>query len=382
MSLPFALRSRISLDEPVRRAPRVRLPKVVGPILAYWSVMGVLVYGVSSGALRLDEWFWPKKAAVTWEEPAERDVGPALPAPFPPPPEPEHQPGIAAVDPSLPNFAALEPAAPAELPSIADEHPSAFFQEPGRGQTSPSPSDAPGVPTNPVESTTRVATFTTPEAPPPASVATAEKRAVLALREPPAPHGDWTQPESFAAAASGSRRSPGDAARGARHVDDGAWLFTEDEGRKTSSPSSTHAPVAARAGLPDRTDTPAPARERAPSFAHAATNVGSCEAAAAANDEVMDLAAGHGTPATPDVTRDAYANILANGRYFAPCNVPATMRVEICAAVKNGRAVGVSVSTAPRAANVAECVKRAVTRLGFPSSPRLDVTRTRFDSAR
>jgi hypothetical protein len=343
--------------------------------------MGLLVYGVSSGALRLDEWFWPKKAPLHegGEEPAEYDVAPALPAPSPPPPQAaEHGPAIAAVDPSLPNFAALEPAAPAEPPALAEEHPAAFFQEPGQGQNALSLPDEPRTPSRRDESTSRVAISAATE-PAPA----AEKRAIVAMREPPAPHGEWTQPDSFGAATSSTSRrlvlrAPGDAARGSRHVDDGSWLFSEDD----SAPSNTRAPVAARATLPERSETPTPTRERAPAFAHPATNVGGCEAAAAANEEVMDLAGGRGAPATPDVTRDAYASILANGRYFASCNVPATMRLEICAAVKNGRAVGVTVTTAPRAANVADCVKRAVTRLGFPSSPRLDVTRTRFDSAR
>jgi hypothetical protein len=42
----------------------------------------------------------------------------------------------------------------------------------------------------------------------------------------------------------------------------------------------------------------------------------------------------------------------------------------------------VTVTTKPRDASVSACVRRAVTRLSFPTNPRLDVTRTRFDALR
>jgi hypothetical protein len=55
--------------------------------------------------------------------------------------------------------------------------------------------------------------------------------------------------------------------------------------------------------------------------------------------------------------------------------------IEICAAVKQGRAVGVTVTSAPVDAALASCVRRAVSQLNFPPSERLDVTHTRFDAA-
>jgi len=58
--------------------------------------------------------------------------------------------------------------------------------------------------------------------------------------------------------------------------------------------------------------------------------------------------------------------------------VPDSMKLNICAAVQNGRAVGVTVVTTPRNGRIASCVAAGVRRLSFPSHPKLDVTRTVF----
>jgi hypothetical protein len=117
---------------------------------------------------------------------------------------------------------------------------------------------------------------------------------------------------------------------------------------------------------------PAPAGEPKP-----AAGVTSCEAAVARNNEQLDL----GGPRGPvDITREAYASILQNGRYLAACSPPERTVIEICAAVKNGRAVGVTVSSNPPRATLDACVRSAVARLAFPSNERLDVTHTRFDA--
>jgi eukaryotic-like serine/threonine-protein kinase len=54
------------------------------------------------------------------------------------------------------------------------------------------------------------------------------------------------------------------------------------------------------------------------------------------------------------------------------------MGLNICAAVQNGRAVGVTVVARPRSRGVESCVASAVRGLSFPSHPKLDVTRTTF----
>jgi len=104
----------------------------------------------------------------------------------------------------------------------------------------------------------------------------------------------------------------------------------------------------------------------------------SCEAAVARNNEQLEI----GGPRGPaDITREAYASILQNGRYLASCRVPERTVVEICAAVKLGRAVGVTVVTNPANAALEGCVRGRVAALSFPSNERLDVTHTRFDAA-
>lgn len=105
----------------------------------------------------------------------------------------------------------------------------------------------------------------------------------------------------------------------------------------------------------------------------------SCEAAIAKNGESLEI----GGPRGPaDITREAYASILQNGQYLAGCSLPERTVFEICAAVKNGRAVGVTVVSSPNNGELNACVKRAVSRLAFPSSERLDVTHTRFDAVK
>ena len=79
-----------------------------------------------------------------------------------------------------------------------------------------------------------------------------------------------------------------------------------------------------------------------------------------------------------DITAGQYGRVLNGGGYFSHCGVPNSMAVNICAAVQNGRAVGVTVSTQPPDAKKAACITSAVRGLSFPSHPKLDVTRTRF----
>lgn len=100
----------------------------------------------------------------------------------------------------------------------------------------------------------------------------------------------------------------------------------------------------------------------------------SCESARAAYTEQMTM----GAKGQADITGQQYGNVLNRGSYFANCGVPDSMKLNICAAVQNGRAVGVTVTTSPRDGRVASCVAGGVRRLSFPSNPKLDVTRTSF----
>jgi hypothetical protein len=101
----------------------------------------------------------------------------------------------------------------------------------------------------------------------------------------------------------------------------------------------------------------------------------SCEAAQAAYVEEMKIGGGKG-PA--DITGGQYGAILNRGSYFAHCGVPESMSINICAAIQNGRAVGVSVNTNPREPRISGCIAQGVRGLSFPSHPKLDVTRTSF----
>ncbi len=84
--------------------------------------------------------------------------------------------------------------------------------------------------------------------------------------------------------------------------------------------------------------------------------------------------------APPDLTAGAYGAVLNRGGYLNSCGVPPSTEVNICAAVQNGRAVGVTVTTRPSNPGINSCVAGAVRGLSFPSHPRLDVSRTTFAS--
>jgi hypothetical protein len=85
-----------------------------------------------------------------------------------------------------------------------------------------------------------------------------------------------------------------------------------------------------------------------------------------------------GKARAPDLPRAALSSVLNSGSLLAGCGVPERTQVQICTAIQNGRAVGVTVTTRPGSSRVSNCVARKVRALRFPSSPHLDVTHTRF----
>ena len=70
--------------------------------------------------------------------------------------------------------------------------------------------------------------------------------------------------------------------------------------------------------------------------------------------------------------------ILNQGEYLVQCGVPLWMGVKICAAIRGGRAVAVSVTATPGDARVARCIGNALQSIAFPNSPGLDVATTVF----
>lgn len=101
----------------------------------------------------------------------------------------------------------------------------------------------------------------------------------------------------------------------------------------------------------------------------------SCEAAQSAYVEEMNVGGPRGQA---DITAGQYGAILNRGSYFAHCGVPDSMHLNICAAVQNGRAVGVTIVASPRDRRVESCVAASVRGISFPSHPKLDVTHTQF----
>jgi len=101
----------------------------------------------------------------------------------------------------------------------------------------------------------------------------------------------------------------------------------------------------------------------------------SCEGAVARYNEEISIG---GSKGPADLTAGQYGAILNKGTYFSHCGVPDDMQINICAAVQNGRAVGVTVTVKPNNAGIASCIAGGVRGLSFPSHPKLDVTRTTF----
>jgi hypothetical protein len=82
--------------------------------------------------------------------------------------------------------------------------------------------------------------------------------------------------------------------------------------------------------------------------------------------------------APADLTAADYAAVLNQGNYLASCEVPEASHADVCVAVQNGTAVGVTVSLDPPQANIEQCVSRQVRSLSFPSHPKMDIARVHF----
>jgi hypothetical protein len=100
----------------------------------------------------------------------------------------------------------------------------------------------------------------------------------------------------------------------------------------------------------------------------------SCESAQAAYVEEMKM----GPAGQADLTAGQFNAILGNGSYLNACGVPSDMGVKVCAAIQNGRAVGVTVTTNPKNGSLSSCIAGKVRGMSFPSHPKLDIARTTF----
>jgi hypothetical protein len=94
----------------------------------------------------------------------------------------------------------------------------------------------------------------------------------------------------------------------------------------------------------------------------------SYEAAIAGNN--LNLAPG--THDVPDLTDAELAGPMREGTFLDACGVPSSTHVTVKVAIRNGRAVGVSVSAVPPSREMGWCVEKQVRGLQWPANAKMD----------
>jgi hypothetical protein len=346
MPLEFALRQRINLERPARRRRPdwLRLPPLALPVGLYWAALGGVFWALyprpaSDSARNSAD---PAQTSSFFDFAFGSDDQSALDSLS----ESEKSPPSTIVTsaPAVPAAPALSVPVPAEsAPSAEPAAPTALVV---RAEPPPLPQ------ANDARELSRLDTTSTQST----------ERPLTSRAEPPL-----------------ERRAEPRARRTASQ--------TSLREEPSSFPSPFEQPdwPAARidSAIPKRSEEPAipPPATRADEAridARAAGGLPSCETAASSASETIDLGSTPGARGAPDITRDAFARILENGSYLSRCAIPASVAVDVCAAVQEGKVVGITVSTQPRSAAVNACVRRAVAGLRFPRNAHLDVTRTHF----
>lgn len=324
VTLRLAIRPRIRLRDEPERSRAVWLPPMALPVAVYWGVMGLSTYGVSKAPSWLASGGTRPERGVVAGSSVQRFTR-----------------VVAARSETPPPRSALI-AVREERPTEQDETPSVrstFDEAPMPTQVPATPPLRPLLEPQPALSTAR--------APHEAGRARgahesrrnsrpAEDSLDAALPPLLAIHGDPVPQDSFA--------------------------MRDESSRTTLVPAPSDGP-----------------RATAHTVLHATSTLPSCESALAKASNEWDLTAARGAP---DLSRETYAAVLENGAYLSHCAVPEGTSLDICAAVQKGRPVGITVVTHPANPQVGACVKAAVESLSFPFHPRLDVTRTRFESVR
>jgi hypothetical protein len=85
-----------------------------------------------------------------------------------------------------------------------------------------------------------------------------------------------------------------------------------------------------------------------------------------------------GEKSGPDLTDGQLSGPLRSAGFISGCGAPDSMKVTVRCAIKNGRAVGVTVITNPPNAAVASCVDHHVRGLSWPSSSKMDSFTTTY----
>jgi hypothetical protein len=99
-----------------------------------------------------------------------------------------------------------------------------------------------------------------------------------------------------------------------------------------------------------------------------------CEEVRDKNVEEVAIGAATG----PDLSEKELGAVLNDGKFLAACQVPNDTKVNVCAAVKNGEVLGVTIATLPSDPDLEQCIAKQVRALSFPSNPKLDVVRTEY----
>jgi hypothetical protein len=100
----------------------------------------------------------------------------------------------------------------------------------------------------------------------------------------------------------------------------------------------------------------------------------SCEKAMDENPQEIMM----GKKSGPDLTNEQLGRPMQNSAFIQHCGLPDSSNADICVAVKKGKPLGVSVSTAPMNNKVAACIDKATRKLAFPPSEKLDVVKQHF----
>lgn len=103
----------------------------------------------------------------------------------------------------------------------------------------------------------------------------------------------------------------------------------------------------------------------------------SCEKAQDENPQSLDMGK-KGGASKPDLTDSQLGAPMRTSAFFSHCGLKDSENVEICAAVKHGKPLGVSVAVSPTNKRTAACIDRAVRKLHWPDSEKLDTVKQKF----
>lgn len=101
----------------------------------------------------------------------------------------------------------------------------------------------------------------------------------------------------------------------------------------------------------------------------------SYEAALANNVQEVAIGSGKGEP---DLSDAQLTGPLKNAKFVSGCGAPSDMTIAVKVAIKNGRAVGVSVYPNPPNPGVASCIDHAIRGLSWPSNSKMDSLTTTY----